>query len=283
MRKTGIFGYPLGLSISPHFQNAAFNNLGIEATYTAWPVDHAELPERIQTLKQPDFLGANVTIPYKEAVIPLLDEIDEGALKIGSVNTIVNHCGTLVGHNTDTVGFLRSILEYGNYEPAGQDVLLIGAGGAARAAAYALMEAKVNTLWIANRTYERAKRLADEFFQVGEVKPIGLNDLEFSKAAASVSLIVNSTSLGMKHTSEAQINPLERLNIKSSTLVNDMVYNPLYTPMLTNLENNGIRILNGLPMLVLQGAASFELWTSREAPVDIMFSAAQQALLGQSD
>ena len=283
MKKSGILGCPLGHSISPCFQNAAFTNLGIEATYEAWPVVTAELPERIQNLRESDFLGANVTIPYKELVIPLLDEIDDWALKIGSVNTIVNQAGLLIGYNTDTVGFLRAISEYGNYEPSGQDVLLIGAGGAARAAAHALMEAGVKTLWIANRTYDRVKRLADELLEIGEVKPIGLGGPEFRKSAASVSLIVNSTSLGMKHTPEAHINPLEGLNIASSTLVTDMVYNPLDTPMLIAAENRGCRILSGLPMLVLQGAASFELWTGDGAPVDVMFSAARQALIDQSD
>jgi len=283
MKKSGILGCPLGHSISPCFQNAAFTNLGIEATYEAWPVVTAELPERIQNLRESDFLGANVTIPYKELVIPLLDEIDDWALKIGSVNTIVNEAGLLIGYNTDTVGFLRAISEYGNYEPSGRDVLLIGAGGAARAAAHALMEAGVKTLWIANRTYDRVKRLADELLEIGEVKPIGLDGPEFRKSAASVSLIVNSTSLGMKHTPEAHINPLEGLNIASSTLVTDMVYNPLDTPMLIEAENRGCRILSGLPMLVLQGAASFELWTGDGAPVDVMFSAARQALIDQSD
>ena len=283
MKKSGILGCPLGHSISPCFQNAAFTNLGIEATYEAWPVVTAELPERIQNLRESDFLGANVTIPYKELVIPLLDEIDDWALKIGSVNTIVNQAGLLIGYNTDTVGFLRAISGYGNYEPSGRDVLLIGAGGAARAAAHALMEAGVKTLWIANRTYDRVKRLADELLEIGEVKPIGLDGPEFRKSAASVSLIVNSTSLGMKHTPEAHINPLEGLNIGSSTLVTDMVYNPLDTPMLIEAENRGCRILSGLPMLVLQGAASFELWTGDGAPVDVMFSAARQALIDQSD
>ena len=283
MKKSGILGCALGHSISPCFQNAAFTNLGIEATYEAWPVVTAELPERIQNLRESDFLGANVTIPYKELVIPLLDEIDDWALKIGSVNTIVNQAGLLIGYNTDTVGFLRAISEYGNYEPSGRDVLLIGAGGAARAAAHALMEAGVKTLWIANRTYDRVKRLADELLEIGEVKPIGLDGPEFRKSAASVSLIVNSTSLGMKHTPEAHINPLEGLNIASSTLVTDMVYNPLDTPMLIEAENRGCRILSGLPMLVLQGAASFELWTGDGAPVDVMFSAARQALIDQSD
>lgn len=283
MKKSGILGYPLGHSISPHFQNAAFINLGIEAAYEAWPVDATKLPERIQDLRESDFLGANVTIPYKELVMPLLDEIDDWALKIGSVNTIVNQSGLLIGYNTDTVGFLRAISEYGNYEPSGRDVLLIGAGGAARAAAHALMEARVNTLWIANRTYDRAMRLADEFLEMGKVKPIGLDAPEFSKSAASVSLIVNSTSLGMKHTSEAHINPLEGYSIERSTLVTDMVYNPLDTPMLIDAENRGCRTLSGLPMLVFQGAASFELWTGKEAPVDVMFSAARQALTDQSD
>ena len=237
MKKSGILGYPLGHSISPYFQNAAFINLGIEATYEAWPVDPVQLPKRIQALREPDVMGANVTIPYKELVIPLLDEIDDWALKIGSVNTIVNQSGILVGYNTDATGFLRAISEYGNYEPSGKDVLLIGAGGAARAAAHAFMESKVNTLWIANRTYDRAKRLADEFLENGKVKPIGLDDPEFRKSASSVSLIVNSTSLGMKHTLGSHIDPLEGFSIEKSTLINDMVYTPLDTPMLIKAKN----------------------------------------------
>ena len=283
MKKSGILGYPLGHSISPYFQNAAFINLGIEATYEAWPVDPVQLPKRIQALREPDVMGANVTIPYKELVIPLLDEIDDWALKIGSVNTIVNQSGILVGYKPDATGFLRAISEYGNYEPSGKDVLLIGAGGAARAAAHAFMESKVNTLWIANRTYDRAKRLADEFLENGKVKPIGLDDPEFRKSASSVSLIVNSTSLGMKHTLDSHIDPLEGFSIENSTLINDMVYNPLDTPMLINAKNRGVRTLSGLPMLVLQGAASFELWTSKQAPVDVMFSSARKALIAQSD
>ena len=160
---------------------------------------------------------------------------------------------------------------------------MIGAGGAARAAAHAFMESKVNTLWIANRTYDRAKRLADEFLENGKVKPIGLDDPAFRKSASSVSLIVNSTSLGMKHTLGSHIDPLEGFSIENSTLINDMVYNPLDTPMLINAKNRGVRTLSGLPMLVLQGAASFELWTGKQAPVDVMFSSARKALIAQSD
>ena len=223
-------------------------------------------------------MGANVTIPYKEAVIELLDEIDDWAEKVGSVNTIVNDCGTLIGYNTDTAGFIQAISEYGNYDPSGEAVLLIGAGGAARAAAHALVGSKVGSLMIANRTYHKAERLASEFPEKDKVSPILLNGPSFFNAVDSASLIVNSTSVGMKHTSVEDSNLLKGISVKTSVLVNDMVYNPLETPMLIHAAETGARILTGLPMLVLQGAASFNLWTGREAPVDVMFLAAQEAL-----
>jgi len=278
LRKSGILGYPLGHSISPYFQNAAFEFLGIKASYKAWSTEPKDLSGKVNALRGTSFMGANVTIPFKEAVIELLDEMDDWAKKVGSVNTIVNDSGTLVGYNTDTVGFIQAISEYGNYDPSGEAVLLIGAGGAARAAAHALVGNKVGSLVIANRTYHRAERLASKFPAKDKVSPVLLNGPGFLKAVDSASLIVNSTSIGMKHTSVENCNPLEGLSVKAGVLVNDMVYNPLKTPMLIHAAEAGAKILTGLPMLVLQGAASFNLWTGRDAPVDVMFLAAQEAL-----
>ncbi len=278
LRKSGILGYPLGHSISPYFQNAAFDFLGIEASYQAWATEPEDLSDKVNALRSTSFMGANVTIPYKEAVIELLDEIDDWAKKVGSVNTVVNDSGTLVGYNTDTVGFTQAISEYGNYDPSGEAVLLIGAGGAARAAAYAQVGNKVGSLMIANRTYQRAERLASEFSTQDKVSPILLNSPGFLNAVDSASLIVNSTPIGMKHTSVENSNPLEGISVKAGVLVNDMVYNPLKTPMLVHAAETGAKILTGLPMLVLQGAASFNLWTGKEAPVDVMLLAAQEAL-----
>ncbi len=278
LKKSGILGYPLGHSISPYFQNAAFDFLGIEASYQAWATEPEDLSDKVNALRSTSFMGANVTIPYKEAVIELLDEIDDWAKKVGSVNTVVNDSGTLVGYNTDTVGFTQAISEYGNYDPSGEAVLLIGAGGAARAAAYALVGNKVGSLMIANRTYQRAERLASEFSTKDKVSPILLNSPGFLNAVDSASLIVNSTPIGMKHTSVENSNPLEGISVKAGVLVNDMVYNPLKTPMLVHAAETGAKILTGLPMLVLQGAASFNLWTGKEAPVDVMLLAAQEAL-----
>ena len=278
LRKTGILGYPLGHSISPHFQNAAFEFSGIKASYIAWPTKPKDLSYKVGTLRETSFMGANVTIPHKEAVIELLDEIDDWAEKVGSVNTIVNDFGTLVGYNTDAVGFIQAISKYGNYDPSGESVLLIGAGGAARAAAHALVGNNVGTLVIANRTYDMAEKLAAEFSNKDKVSPISLNGPSFLNAVDSASLIVNSTSVGMKHTSLEDGNPLEGISVKRDVLVNDMVYNPLKTPMLIHAAEKGAKILTGLPMLVLQGAASFNLWTGREAPVDVMFLAAEGAM-----
>ena len=158
----GIFGYPLDHSISPAFQQAAFDHYGLPIRYYAWPTPVDRLGVEVNKLRGEDYLGANVTVPHKERVGGFLDEIDPWARSVGAVNTIVRERGRLLGHNTDSHGFMRSLKEKADFDPRGKKVLLLGAGGAARAAAFALAEEDVTSLTIANRTVERARSLAED-------------------------------------------------------------------------------------------------------------------------
>ena len=168
----GIFGYPLAHALSPVIQQAALDHHGIPVRYHAWPVPPSELAGRIAGLRQAEYLGANVTIPHKEAVLPMLDELDPSAAEVGAVNTIVKHDGLLHGHNTDVTGFMTSLKETGGFDAVGKRVLVLGAGGAARAAVFGLANDDVGMLAIANRTVERAQALAGEV--VGKVEALVL-------------------------------------------------------------------------------------------------------------
>ena len=283
--RLGIIGYPLGHSASPAFQQAALDHLGLAATYERWQVEPERLAERVRRLRSPEFLGCSVTIPHKQAIMPLLDEIDAAARDIGAVNTVVHRDGRMVGANTDLAGFLRALREDGAYEPRGRSALLLGAGGAARAVAYALLAEGAAGVAIANRSPERARVLADElaarFPARVHALPLDAEALApLLDASVSVDLLVNCTSLGMSHGPDPDASPVPAGLIPAAALVYDLVYNPQETPLLAAARLAGARTLGGLPMLVYQGAAAFRLWTGREAPVDVMMKAASAALAG---
>ena len=275
----GIIGYPIGHSISPVFQQAALDHCGIDATYRAWAVPPAGVAEFVRGLRQPPVLGINVTVPHKQAVIPHLDEVDDWATEAGAVNTIVNRAGRLTGHNTDGYGFLRALRETANFTPAGRNVLVLGAGGAARGVVLALLREGVAHLSIANRTLARAEdllALARHRNIPGQVLPLAGDAL--TAAARQSDLIVNCTSIGMTHGPDAAGTPLTAPQIPATALVYDLVYNPLDTPLLRAAARAGAAQLGGIQMLVYQGAASFEMWTGRPAPVAVMLAAAITAM-----
>ena len=279
--QTGIFGYPIGHSISPEMHRAAFRSVNMEdASYTAWETHPENLQKDIIVLSGDGYLGANVTIPHKRAVMAHLNEIDPGALEIGAVNTIVNQDGWLYGTNTDAGGFLESLRAESDFSPSGADATLIGAGGAARAAAFALADSGVRTLTIANRTPERADALASEIAAARGIsaRGIGLDSPQFPAACANAALIVNSSSVGMQGGPAPSASPVPPGAIGRGCVVYDMVYNPLETPLLAQAEAAGAQTVGGLPMLVHQGAAAWSLWTGKEAPVDVMLQAAKDAL-----
>ncbi len=166
-RLAGIIGHPVGHSLSPVFQSAAFSHCGLDVRYEAWDTPESALAARVETLREPGVLGANVTIPHKERVIPLLDELGGLSARIGAVNTIVNRDGRLFGFNTDGPGFVAALRNEAAFDPAGKSVLLLGAGGAARGIAFALGEAGARQVSIWNRSAERAHRLLAELSAAG--------------------------------------------------------------------------------------------------------------------
>jgi len=281
--KLGIIGFPIGHSISPVFQQAALDHCGIDATYEAWEVAPDHIQTFIQGLREPDVLGINVTVPHKEAVIPFLDEVDDWATEAGAVNTIVNRNGKLTGHNTDGYGFLQGLKQTARFEPKGRRVLLLGAGGAARGVVLALAREEVQELVIANRTVARAEalvRLAQARGVASQAISLDWNVL--GMVAVNADLIVNCTTIGMAHGPDATGTPLLQQQIPPTTIVYDLVYNPLETPLLREAARAGGGVLGGIQMLVHQGAASFKMWTGQPAPVAVMLEAATQEMKARS-
>ena len=274
-QRLGIIGYPIGHSISPIFQQAGLDHLGIDATYEKWEVTPMGVGDFVAGLRAPGTLGINITVPHKQAVIPFLDEVDEWATAAGAVNTIVNHDGHLTGHNTDGPGFLRALLVETGYDPSRTRALILGAGGAARGILLALVRGGVDSLVIANRTLERAETLAQLSSDNGVgSEAISLSGDALTEAAASANLIVNCTTMGMSHGPDEHGSPISAAQIPATAIVNDVVYTPLLTPILKEAAAAGATALGGLPMLVYQGVLSFQMWTGVDAPVDVMLAAA---------
>lgn len=275
----GLIGHKLGHSISPQFQQAAFDYLNLDVRYEVWETDKEGLPEVIEGLRNPAKLGANVTIPYKEDIIPFLDELNELARRIGAVNAIVNRDGKLIGCNTDGTGFIRALRQDGGLEPKDKRAVILGAGGAARAVGFALVDAGVTSLFIINRTTERGEALASSLKLSGnEVVASAWKDGRTLQALMECDLLVNCTSVGMKDSEAENQLPIDVRLIPTRALVYDVVYNPAETPLLAAARQAGARTMGGLSMLVYQGAEAFELWTGKSAPVDIMMAAAKKAL-----
>jgi shikimate dehydrogenase len=275
-RICGIIGDPIEHSLSPVMQNAAFREMGLDYAYLPFRVKAGNLVKAIEGLKALEIAGINVTIPHKVAVIPLLDEIDSLAQRIGAVNTIVNHSGKLKGFNTDAMGFYEA-LKTNNIVVTKKKLIILGAGGAARAIAFILADKGVE-LTILNRSLCSAQFIADRVFQefkteirVGE---LNVNSLKTTLEGADI--VVNTTSVGMSPQKAETPIPLDLL--KKEQVIVDIIFNPLKTLLLTEAEKKGARAISGIEMLVRQGAAGFELWTGLRAPIEIMRKAASEAL-----
>ena len=286
MKWAGVIGYPLTHTLSPILQQAAFDSLNYSARYQAWPTVPDCLEEILGTFRSSDCLGVNVTIPHKEAVISLLDGMDVVADRTGAVNTIVNRGGCLFGHNTDVTGFLRALRDDGGFDPAGARVVVLGAGGAARAVVYALLEGRADSITIVNRGFARAGQLAEDlrrYARGGTVRALPKSYDSLATTMRGCHLLVNCTPIGMHQTRTSGKSPIPAELIPGGILVVDLVYNPSETALLVSARNAGASILGGLPMLVYQGAASLELWTGLVAPVEAMFKAAWDAMGGLTD
>ncbi len=279
-KHVALIGYPLKHSVSPHFQQAAFAHYQLDIRYEAWEVPERDLESTVDRLRQPEMLGANVTIPYKERIMDGLDEVEKRAALIGAVNTVVVRDGRLSGYNTDAGGFIRALRQDARFDPSGKRAVILGAGGVARAVVFALLNEGVHSVVIVNRTEGRAAELAAAARRVSrrsQVSPLRWSDLS-RDILSGCDLLVNCTSVGMKHTTLEGRSPLAADLIPKRALVCDLVYNPVETSLLKAAEEAGAQTLGGLSMLVYQGAASFELWVGKEAPLDVMFKSAREGL-----
>jgi len=252
----GVLGDPIGHSMSPIMHNELFSLYNIDAQYLPFQVKMEVLGDAVKGLKAIGAGGFNVTVPHKSRIIPFLDEVDELALNIGAVNTVVNQNGRLIGYNTDGPGFLQGLKAY-LPSLAGKKVLIIGAGGAAKAIYFTLAKEQPSTLDVTNRTLERAMELIEECPYKAVSKPLSLED--GAKELGQYDVVIQTTLIGMSPEIEAQPLPLDKLN--SQALVCDIIYNPLETRFLQEARLRGARIQNGIDMFVYQGALAFEKWT----------------------
>jgi shikimate dehydrogenase len=266
LNSAGVLGWPLDHSLSPIIHNAAFKSLDMDWIYFAWPVEPDLLGDAVRGLRALGAAGANVTMPHKEAVIQHLDALEGEATATGAVNTIQNLAGRLIGHNTDVQGFRSLVTEDIGLHPAGMRAVVLGSGGAARAVVKALHDAGADVAVSARR--EESMEVLRE---VGDVELVRWEDV--TEAASKADLVVNSTPLGMQGE-----DPLPTVDFGSGQTVIDLVYNPPVTPMIQRARSAGADAWGGLGMLVHQAAASFTIWTGREAPVPTMSAAAIHAL-----
>ncbi|MBI5902858.1 MAG: shikimate dehydrogenase [Deltaproteobacteria bacterium] len=272
----GIFGDPVGQTLSPAMHNAAFEALGLDMAYVPFHVRPMDLGEAVRAVRALNMRGVNVTIPHKEEVLKHLDGVDDHARDIGAVNSIVNRDSILVGYNTDGPGYLLSLRDDAGCAPAGKNVVIIGAGGAARSISYAVLGAKPASVTIANRTRDRAVELAAEFrkkFRGVDIHAAPLEKEALRPLMRSTDIVVNTTSLGMMGKGVLDL-PIEEL--PPHAVVSDIVYRPIETDIIRKAAARGIKTHGGLGMLVRQGAITFELWTGRKAPLDAMRKAAME-------
>lgn len=274
-----LIGHPVSHSLSPAFQQAALDAMGVDARYEAWDLLPEDLPVAAERLRSAQLLGANVTVPHKQAMLRFVDRPDALVERVGALNTIVRRESVLHATNTDVSGLI-SALEAANASPRGMRVVVLGAGGAARAAVVAMRLAKAASVVVANRTMERAEALIPLGGDELAVSACGLQpgDPELAAAMEAADLVIHSTTLGMRHGPDEGGSPLLPAMFHPGQVAFDLVYVPERTPFLRAAEQAGARPLGGLAMLVHQGAESFRLWTGYEPPVDVMFRAARAAL-----
>ncbi|MFZ6017225.1 MAG: shikimate dehydrogenase [Nitrospirota bacterium] len=259
---TGLFGYPVEHTLSPVMHNAAFEALGLDYCYIAFSVHPDYLEDAVKAIRALNLRGVNVTIPHKEKVIPLLDEIDEEASFIGAVNTIVNLSGRLIGYNTDGRGFMQSLSESG-ISTEGKDVLIIGAGGVSRAISYYLSQ-KVKRLFLYDIDEKKANKLVNDLNSIrGNVLSCQLSAISYQ--LGDIDIIINATPLGLK---EEDPLPFDTALLNPDQAVCDLIYKK--TRFLEEASKKGCATLNGLGMLLYQGALAFELWTGKKPPLKIM-------------
>ena len=268
MTLAAVIGSPVGHSLSPAIHNAAFRALGLPWVFVAWEVPEGYAPEALESMERFGVAGLSVTMPHKSAVAQALDGLAEEAEILGAVNCVVREAGAggetkLIGHNTDGYGIIASLREDAGFAPENSDCLVLGAGGAARAAVLALASAGAARIAVANRTPKRAKQAAALAGNKGEVVP--------ADAAGEFDLVINATPLGMGDLKDEI--PVSPMLLRPDQTVLDLIYIPEETTLMAQARDRGVAVYNGLGMLVHQAARAFELWTSQPAPLEAMASA----------
>jgi shikimate dehydrogenase len=263
-QKLAVIGDPISHSLSPVLQNFLIQHFALAFTYEALQVRAADLPGMMTRLRKGEFRGINVTIPHKQAVLAFLNEVEATAASVGAVNTIMADNGKLIGYNTDVLGFQRS-LEAAKVLMADKAVLILGAGGAARAVMFALLQAGARKIFLSNRNSARAEELIAAFAAYagdGQLQNVPWSNRSSWTAANAPDIIVNATRLGMHP--QIDESPLPKQVFVSNTVAVDLVYNPVQTAFLQAANEAGATTVNGLGMLIHQGLAALEIWSKRK-------------------
>jgi shikimate dehydrogenase len=257
---------------------AALKQAGIDATYHTWHVRPAELENFIRKVRSQNYLGFNVTLPHKQTIMPYLDEISDAARVIGAVNTVAHQQGQLVGYNTDAHGFIRSLHTETSWSTTkGKSVTILGAGGAARAVAYGLLNEKAQRVFIINRTLSKAQALASDLatYYPSRVTASPWTDESMSAFFPECDLLVNATSVGLEGSS---FNSLPLTSLPAHAIVSDLVYTPRATALLAAARRLGLKTHDGLGMLIYQGAEAFKIWFGQDPDIGVMRHALEQVL-----
>lgn len=262
-----LLGKPVNHSKSPYMHNRSFEILGLDFAYMAFEIENHEVEKSIEAMRTLNVKGFNITMPYKEEVIRFLDKVDEEARIIGSVNTVLNHNGKLMGYNTDGKGFVKS-LEEKDVKFKGEKIVILGSGGAAKAIAIQLALDSAGEIVIANRTVENAEiitSIINKNIPKVKARSIVLNEKFLKEELKDAKILINTTPIGMGNTiGKSLIKDTNTLH--KDLFVADIIYNPLKTKLLSQAEEIGCKTMNGLNMLVYQGALGFEIWTGKDIP-----------------
>ena len=264
-----LIGHPVAHSFSGGMQQAAFDALGIDARYELWDRRPLDLADAIAELRGEDFLGANITVPHKEHVVPLVDKLTEEATAIGAVNVIARDGKKLIGHNTDVAGFKSALDKLVGRQKMPRYAVVLGAGGAARAVVYALITGGFQRVVVFNRHLHRAEGLVRHFGRSAahmDLRAMHWHESVLEAELVKTKLLVNATSIGLAPTET----PIPAELLPPDLLVMDLVYNPPLSQFLKDAAAARDTVLNGEHMLLQQGARSFELWTGKAAPLDVM-------------
>lgn len=277
MKKVGLLGHPLGHSASPAMHNAAYKDLGLGIEYIAFDVRLEELKDAIESFRGSEFLGFNVTIPYKEMILPYLDEITGLAKIIGAVNTVANRDGRLIGYNTDGPGFIESLNEDAGFSVKSKNCAILGAGGAGKAIAVMLAENGAKAVNIFDVDGSRSEQLARYICRKFKTKAKHIESDDIAKSIKKADLLVNATPIGMSPKIEACPIP-EKTKLQKGLVVYDLVYNPQETKLLRLAKAAKAQPVSGLGMLVRQGALAFSIFTDVEPSIEVMWDAARHSL-----